>query len=1071
MKPELLRTGILILLANSVVLGQVASGSLSGNVTDPSRGSIAEVKIVARQRTMGFTRTAFTDPSGYYYLPDLAPGEYIVTAEKSGFKTTAATGIVLQLNQRGHLDFELELGAQRDGVTVTASASSLQTEDASQGFHLGTRSIAALPLPDRNVISLVTLGPGVIPRQLGGFVHDVINDVQPARGAVALNPPINGARSTANAHLLDGAYNTDRNAFAIAVVPPLEAVQEFRTQSSLGSAEFAQSGGGVVDIVTRSGSQQFHGNVFEYLRNEATDARSYYDDPASPRAIFRQNQFGASLGGPLHPVPSTYFYATYEALRGKSAKSTIHTVPDAVVRTGDFRGRAPIFDPLTYDASAQTRAPFPDGVIPPNRLDPIATKYLKSYEPLPNLASSGFSNYLDATPNENYSDNGSFRIDHQLRSNHSLFGRYTMNDSRARLAGNFPERATTENLRAQQVALGHTLAGSSWLNEARASFTRLRVFDLSESAFGNDVLRDLGISSTASDPSTFGLPYFAVTNFESVTDSSRLPQTQRDNTWTISDSLTFTRGRHTWKAGIQWVYFQLNYLRSDYVRGQYTFNGAYTSNPQDPANTGDPFADFLLGFPQSTRRQVGMAQAYLRQDNYGAYAQDEWRVSRSITLTLGLRYEFSGPYTETRNNLLNLDYSRVPAAPGLTNVSQANKPDRNNVAPRVGFAWKLPWAQAVFRGGYGIYYSPEIAAEAYDLVRNNLRNEINQTTEPIPVLTLSNGFPANSSAGFPSYFGLDPDARTPYLQRWNGGFQKELHGGVLLDLSYVGSKGVKLGRFRTFNTPLHVETGENLSPRPGDLQSLRTFPELGPIFQRQHNANSSYHSLQITADKRLSGRLTFLSSFVWSKSIDDADTVLPGLSDSFGAQDERNLRSERGLSVFNVGRRLSAGFVYAPPSPAFLPKVLGGWTTSGMVTIQDGSPENPVYFGTDFANSGTPNRPNVVPGQSVMLPKSERTAESWFNRNAFSDPEPFTFGNAGRNTLPTPGSAVIDLAVHRRFPINERVAFQLRAEGFNILNHPNWGIPGQYPDFGPFFGRIFTTGEPRRFQFALRFDF
>ena len=377
----------------------------------------------------------------------------------------------------------------------------------------------------------------------------------------------------------------------------------------------------------------------------------------------------------------------------------------------------------------------------------------------------------------------------------------------------------------------------------------------------------------------------------------------------------------------------------------------------------------------------------------------------------------------------------------------------------------------VFRAGYGVYYSPEIAAEAYDLVRNNVSNQVNETTGPVPILTLENGFPTNSSAGFPTYYGLDQHVRTPYVQQWNGGFQAELYRGLVLELSYVGSKGTKLGRFRTFNTPAHVETGENLPPRPGDLQALRTFPTLGPIYQRQNIANSSYNSLQLKVDKRLSSRLSLLASFVWSKSIDDADSVIPGLGDSFGAQDERNLRLERGLSVFNVGRRLSGGFAYALPSSRIAKALLSNWSTSGILTFQDGSPFNPVYFGTDFANSGTPNRPNVVPGQSVNLPSDQRTAEQWFNPAAFQDPAPFTFGNAGRNTLPSPGVAIVDMALHRSFSIKEKARLEFRMEGFNVLNHPNWGIPGQYPDFGPYFGRIFTSGEPRRFQLGLRTDF
>jgi hypothetical protein len=339
-------------------------------------------------------------------------------------------------------------------------------------------------------------------------------------------------------------------------------------------------------------------------------------------------------------------------------------------------------------------------------------------------------------------------------------------------------------------------------------------------------------------------------------------------------------------------------------------------------------------------------------------------------------------------------------------------------------------------------------------------------------LTLENGFPQTSSTGFPTEYGLDPHASTPYVQQWNASIQQELPFGIVAEVAYIGSKGTDLGRFRHFNTPAHVETGQNLPPRPGVLQSLRTFPELGPIIQRQHIADSSYNSLQIKAEKRLATRVSFLASFVWSKSIDDADSVLPGQFDSVGAQDERNLRLERGLSFFNVGRRLSAGYVYnLPAAGGFLRPVLAHWQTSGIITVQDGTPLNPVYFAYDGANSGTVNRPNIVPGQQISLPSSQRTADHWFNTNAFSTPAPFTFGNAGRDIIPGPGDAVLDLAIQRRFSVRERGSISLRAEFFNALNHPNLGVPVEFADFGPFFGKIIVSGDPRRIQLALRYDF
>jgi hypothetical protein len=902
----------------------------------------------------------------------------------------------------------------------------------------------------------------------------VINDLQGNRGAVGLNAPINGARSTMNSYILDGAYNTDRNTFSVVIIPPLDAVQEFHIETSLMPAEFPQAAA-AVDIVTKSGGQHFHGSAYEFFRNEATDARNLFDDPTLPRPIFRQNQFGGSIGGPAI-LPHTYFFAAYDGVRAKSATSTLHTLPDATLRGGNFQNQASIFDPMSLNTATGTRLPFAGDTIPADRIDPIARTFLAKFEPLPNIPQRGSSNYLDSTPNVNNNDNVTGRIDHQLGTHSWIFGRYSINDERGRLAGSFPQLPTVENLRAQQAAIGHTLAGSNWVNEARVSFTRLRVFDVPENAFTNDVIRQLGIQGFSTDPFNYGLPYFLVTNFDIVTDSTMLPQVQRDNTWEASDGFSRTSGRHSWKVGFDWVHFQLNYLQSQFPRGQYQFDGFFTQDPSSPNNTGDPFADFLLGFPQSTKRFTGDAQAYLRQNSYAAYVHDDFRVSNRLTLTMGVRYEYVSPYTEARNNLLNLDYSKLPAPPSLVRVSSAINPDRNNFAPRIGMAWRLPTlfhssGETVFRAGYGIYFVPEIAVESYDLVRNGQNNQINETTGLTPILTLRDGFPQTSSTGFPSYYGVDPHARTPYMQQWTGSLQHEFANSILFELAYVGSKGTGLGRFRTFNTPAHVETGENLPPRPGDLQSLRTFPSLGPIFQRQHIANSSYNSLQIKGEKRFPGHISFLSSFVWSKSIDDADTVVPGQYDSIGAQDERNLRLERGLSFFNVGRRLSAGFVFETPDTRLLRSVLNHWQLSGVVTIQDGTPLNPVYFATDTANSGTPNRPNIVLGQSVSLPPSQRTTDHWFNTAAFSDPAPFTFGNAGRDTIPGPGNEVVDLAIHRRFRVREGAAIEVRAESFNVLNYPNLGIPGPYPDFGPFFGKIFSTGQPRRMQFALRFDF
>lgn len=1049
----------LFALATSVLLSaQTSSGTLSGTIYDAANRVVPDAKVTLRLKDTGFTRSAISGPSGTYLLNDLAPGVYEIAAVKQGFRQATADGVHVEVSQNAVLNFHLEVGSEKESISVSGDVSPIQTGDASASYLLRAAAVESFPLEQRNVIELVTLGPGAIPRQLGGFTHDLNNDLQSGNGAVALNPPINGARSEGNTYVFDGAYDTDRNTFTIAVIPPLESVQEFRIQTSLASPAASEAAGGVIELISKSGTRNFHGGAFEYLRNEAPDARALFDDPTFAKPLFRQNQYGATLGGPIQKE-STYFLAAFEGLQNKSALSTRHNVPNSALRSGDFSSLTTILDPLQL-----ARSPFPKGVIPTSRLDPIAQKYLSLYEPLPNQSAGAGSNYIDSTPNTMLTENGSLRIDHQLSAASRLFGRYTVNNGSTTIAGSFPELPTSESSRAQQIAIGHTWIARDWVNESRISYTRLAIADAPQDAYKTDVLSQLGIQGFgSSNPASFGLPYFQTGEFDLITDSPTLPQIQRDNTWDLSDSVSHSRGRHTFRLGIQATLFQFNYLQSSTVRGEYDYGGQFT---------GDAFADFLLGYPSRTSRTQGSTQAYLRQHIVAAHISDNWRITDRLTLDTGLRYEFDSPYSKQNGDLLNLNYSSLPLAPTLTPVHNATDPHYLNFAPRVGIAYRLPeWfghRETVFRAGYGIFFTSELAIEAYSLIQNETKSVINQASGLTPQLTTAVGFPQNSTFGFSNYFGVDQHMSTPYVQQWNANFQRDLGHGLALEVAYIGSKGTHLGRFRRFNTPQHVEIGQNLPPRPGVLQSLRTFPQLGPIFQRQDIANSNYQSLQVKVDKRLDARFSLLASFVWSKSIDDADSVQPGKYAGFGAEDESNLRNERGLSFFNVGRRFSAGFVYNLPVAL---RYTRGWQISGIITLQDGTPVNPVYFAADFANTGTPNRPNAVAGQNVSLPASQRSADRYFNTAAFSTPQPYTFGNAGRDTIPGPGNEVVDLSLHRTFKIRESKHLEFRAESFNLLNHPNIGVPGPYPDFGPYFGKIFSVGQPRRYQAALRFGF
>ncbi len=1051
-----------------LLFAQAPAGVLAGQVRDPSGLPVPDAHVTVRAPERNFARSARTDQGGAFRIPALEPGRYEVDVERAGFARYELRHVELATRQTVELDITLRLGARAEAVRVEAEATPLDAAPGSVGFVIGPASVLQLPLVVRNFVGLVALGPGVVQRHLGGFTHDVNNDAQPARGAVGLNHPVNGSRSTTNQFLLDGVLNTDGNTNALVLSPPLESIQEFRLQTSVSPAEFGFASGGVVNVVTRGGTQKLHGGLFEFLRNEKLDAHGFFDPAGQPKPPFRQNQFGGQAGGPLPRLRDGFFFAAYEGLRSRLGHSVRSAVPDAALRRGDFSGRDPVHDP-------RTGLPFPNNILPPERVDPIARQFLEKFEPLP---SGPGTNYTDSTPDRRTTDSASGRLDKAWAGRGNLFGRYSLNEDRARLAGFFPVLPASENIRAQHLALGYTYAGRTFVNDLRAGLSRLRILELPESAFRHDVVGELGITGIDRDPINYGLPVFILGSFQMVTDDPTLPQAQHDLTYHLLEQFTWRRGRHNWSWGGELRRFQMNFLQRLNSRGRYNFSGAFS---------GDDFADFLLGLPQSTERSAGSPQAYLRRLAYALYLQDEVSLRPGLRLSAGLRYESSSPLTEIRNNLFNLDYSTLPAAPALVRAGgklgrALVEPDRNNFAPRLGLAWRPGsrglGSRLLFRGGYGIFFSPEIAVETYDLVRNGTRNEKNTVPADRPLLTLRDGFPAGASTGFPSFFGLDPNARTPYVQQWNGGWQADLKG-FLLEATYVGTKGTRLGRFRAFNTPAQAELGRNLPPRPGDIQELRPFPNLGKLIQRQHISNSVYHALELRAERRMSRSLVFQGSFTWAKSIDDADSVIPGLFDSFGAQDERNLRPERGLSFFDVRARFTFHFVYDLPlgpgrrwaNAGWAAKALGGWQLSGIVLEQGGTPLNPVFFFTDLANSDTPNRPNVVAGQKISLPRDQRTPERFFNTDAFSTPAPFTFGNAGRDIIPGPGNNLFDLAVHRRFGLGESGNLEFRAEFFNSFNHPNFGIPGPYPDFGPFFGKIFTVGDPRRIQMALKWSF
>jgi hypothetical protein len=1077
--------------ASSALFAQGSTGSIFGTVTDPSGALVPGATIKVKWLGGGWEREMITDDQGEFRLAGLPPGQWVLMAAAPGFRSSRAP-VFLDVNQQLRRDFQLQIGIVSSVEVIDQRAA--PSESTTVSFVVPPVGVAEFPLNARDFMSLVALGPGPVSRNLGGFATDGFTDLQPRRGEVGFNFPINGARANMNTHLLDGTSNSDGHVQAFVVNPSIESILEFRVQTSGSGPEFGRMAGGQINVVTKSGTEKIHGSLFEFLRNEKLDARNFFDPPDQKKIPFKQSQFGGAIGGPVI-IPfvklggRSFFFASYEGLRSRLAHTALITVPTEALRSGDFAGQKPIFDPQAIDPSTGKRRPFAGNRIPPGRLDPTARLLLDQFQPLPNRPGE-LNNYVNSHPQANRHDGITLRVDHAFSERDFVFARYTLNNDDDLTPGLFPGTGTVIDLRAQNLSFSYNhLFSSGTQNDWRFGFNRLRLFDVPENAFKNDVVGRLGISGIDRDPVNFGFPRFDIPGFVLVGDEILLPLSQRDNTFHVVNNFTTIRNKHVLKLGAEFERFQYNFLQRQSSRGQFQFTGVFSSDLSDFEGTGEPFADFLLGLPQRTIRTVGAAQAYLRRSSFSWYLQDEYKVTPRLNLNLGLRYEYYAPFSERRDNYFNLDYSHLPQAPRLVGAQKSGplgralaRSDRNNFAPRIGFAWR-PSAGAqsrwVVRGAYGVFYDQGIGARFYDLVRNGIRTETNQATPEKPSLTLRQGFASSVDAGIPSYFSSDVNGRTAYMQNWNLSIEFPVPGAISGEVAYVGGKGTKLERYRTFNTPLHELTGGNLPPRPGPIQELRSFPDLGKIIHRENSAASTFHSLQAKAEHRVSSNFYFFASFSLAKSIDDADGILPGFYDSLPAQDERNLRAERALSFFDVRKRFTSSFVWRLPigrgtsfwpDYGFITGLMSNWQVAGTILEQDGTPVNPVIF-SNPANADTSTRPNRVAGVKITLPRSQRTPERFFNTDAFAFPPPYSFGNAGRNTIPGPGNNIIDLSFSRSFKLREPAEARFRVDFFNLFNHPNWGIPIPYVDFGPAFGSIAATGEPRRIQLSLKISF
>ncbi len=1063
--------------------GQVDTGAVSGLVHDESGARVTAAQITVVNGATNIEQRLLTNNSGYYSAPSLRPGVYTIRAKKEGFAAGKRERIELRVQDRLEINFELKVSAASTEITVSTEAPRLESESSSLGNVVANRTLIDLPLNGRNFTQLATLGAGTLPAKKSAERDSFV---------------ANGARPVQNSYLLDGIENKNRivgfdNGTAQTIQPVLDAIQEFKVQTSTYSAEFGQAAGGVVNVSLRSGTNHPHGSLFAFHRNSAVSATPYFQPLRGEKPQFLQNQFGATLGGPLIK-DRTFYFASWQSSRELSAAPQVSTVPTQELRGGEFGARA-IFDPGTTRAnpngSGFVRDPFPGNRVPATRWDPVAAKAAALY-PEPNLTGA-VRNYFYNPKQTVFSDQGNLRVDHQLSPKDSLFGRVSINDGRNTLPTLLPPPASTPVLAtptAQSIAASHTrVLTNTAVNELRFGFMRTR---LQQQTTGDRLFESYGIKGVFEDPTVKGLPTFGVTGLSTLgttgpgnlpigsTGSGNLPIDKWGRVIQFTDTLNWVTGKHTVKFGADLQEARLFGFVTLQARPSINFSGVYSQNPQNRAATGSPYADFLIGYAATTTIS-NRPRNESRQRVAQGFIQDDWKAGPKLTVNLGLRYELAAPWVEVNNRQSNLVLEQGPLFGKLLQVENLagtgfNRSfmdaDRNNFAPRVGVAYKAA-SKTVIRSAVGVFYGRDENLGISRRITNNppffVRTQLagDQVT---PNFVLSKGYPAGilepASMVNPEVNSVPKDSPLPYILQWNFNLQRELPSKFVLQLGYTGSGGRKLYYTNNINQPL---------PGAGSVDARRPVQGYSGIFQWAPLFKSSYQAFTSQLDRRFANGFSILASYTYSHSIDDG----PASSETNdpAPQDARTLSANRGSSSFDIRHRFVTSYTWELPfgrgkrwtnGPGAISALTGGWQIAGITSWQTGLPFTPV-LSFDPSNTATTARPNRLGDGSLHA--GERSIGRWFDAAAFTAAPAFTFGNSGRNILRAPRQTNFDAGVSRSFRLTERFGLSFRAEAFNLLNTPQFGLPNATVGVANA-GVIETVSTPeRQLQFALRLAF
>ncbi|HEY0758971.1 MAG TPA: TonB-dependent receptor [Acidisarcina sp.] len=1077
---KLLHAILLLALARAPA-GTCASahGTLIGSVADQTGAAIPGATIIFREEHTSFARAGVTGQSGDYSEPLLPPGIYSVTFSAAGFRRTVLSHIALDVDQTERLDVSLQVGSVTETIIVTGQQPLLETDSSGVGNVLGAKQVATLPLNERDFLSFALLVPGVHTPIAG-------SDNSTQGGSIS----VNGGREMSNNFVVDGSDNNDALINRRSVLPSVDAIEEFKVQASTYSAEYGRNSGAQINVVLKSGSNQMHGSVFEFFRNRQLDARDYFDQPAckaasapgtcAPIPRYQRDQFGGTAGGPLSRSRA-FFFAAYEGLRLRQAFTRQSTVPSQAERAALLAAV-----PASYANAAGLAA--------------------LNLFPAANVGADLIhSNTYVASPvAQNAADKTSIKLDYQVRPGDVVSAHYVLFRDAAYnpydfsfFVSNLPGYG--DNAR----SFGHNL-GIDWvhlfsphlLSDARFGLNRDRqaVFQQNE---GTDQSARIGFPSPG-NLRDFGFPIVQVQGYEVIGEPFSAPQDNEVNTFQYAENVTWDsplqNNHHHFKLGVDIRRLQDNGYFDFYPRGYYAFLGL----------SGSPLEDLLLGIPAVTLSAQGDSNVHLRGLSWSAYIQDDVHLTSGLTINAGLRYEYNAPAIDIHNHLSTPDLSGRSAGctplpdcqflqAGTSGVPRSIYTiSKLNLAPRLGFAWQATAdRKMVVRGGYGIFFDQPILTSSELGTINppfyRFAYFYNSGTNTIQNILSS---PANVTIS------IVPASRqvNPYMQHWSAGAQYALRNDLSLELTYVGSKGTHL-----------LGTQDNNQSEPGGSPP---YPQFGSLATVATGRASRYDSLQLQADKRFERNLAFLLAYTWSKSIDNGSEYTGSEIEGQYPQNSHDLAGERGLSGFDARNRLATSVIYGLPFGAgqrwsrsgTAAALLGGWQVTSIIALQSGTPftinrvgyqsYTTLVTGTDRPDQVAdpmapgPVEANADPACHTTLSHGgraadkTRTAATWFNPCAFSDPNLLgerRFGTARRNSVIGPALRQADISISRSFHLGREHSLLARADAFNVLNHPNWGIPTrQFDSRG--FSSIETADEfgsrpPRQIQVALKLSF